>query len=249
MRPTPPSTHHRRSHRRLLTSGVLLSLVCGASLLRPTGGRVASVDVGASGAVVARTELSVVEPGRAPTVRLRAATCSGREIGTGVVLGDGTVLTARHVVDGAATVLVEVDADASVHRGRVVAVGRGGRDLALVRVDDAITGPRASFAARPPRPGEEVAVSGHAVGGPLVTTLGRVVAVVTDRPLGDDGGPMLVTTASVRAGMSGGPVIDADGRLVGLAIGAEEASDTALAVPLDDLRRFVAGGGERPTAC
>jgi S1-C subfamily serine protease len=179
---------------------------------------------------------------RVPVVLVTASGCGGRSRGSGVLLDDGRVLTARHVLDGAsrATVAIDgVEADATV-----VAVDGDGRDAALLdapalagRTGAAVAGDDGPVARTPIR------VLGHPYARALEEHVGTLAGVLEDGPLSLDGGPVLALDAVVTEGMSGGPVVDAAGSVVGVAIGYEYNSRTGIAVPIDDLRALLDGEG------
>lgn len=159
--------------------------------------------------------------------------CMGERYGTGFGFGlRGRVATARHVVDCPRSLAVEL-ADGSLAPVRVVAMSED-HDLALLE----ITGPRARVvppieaALREPRIGEAVLSIGFPVGpegdGPheLAVTRGIV---------GQRTGGRLVHDALISPGSSGGPVLDRDGRVIGVSVAVPRGSSVALAVPIEHL--------------
>lgn len=162
--------------------------------------------------------------------------------GTGMVLtSDGLVLTNNHVVAGASSIQVEVVATGRTYRA--VVVGRktsadvavlklvGASDLATVRlntsgdlaVDDQVTG------------------VGNAGGtGVLVAAAGKVAALdqhVTTQAEGSAASEslsgLIQVDAQIRPGDSGGPLLDADGRVVGMDTAASTgAVVTGFAIPI-----------------
>ena len=161
-------------------------------------------------------------------VRISTTTCGERRSGSGVVVADGLVLTAAHVVGDAA--LVRVDVAGTTATGEVVGVAIDGRDVALVDVDIVAPAPVRTSAAL--REGEAVTLVGHPEGGPRVELVGPHVVpsaeVAAVAPAG-----ALAVTAEVVEGMSGGPAVDAAGALVGVVSGAEVVTGTAFVVPVD----------------
>jgi len=143
----------------------------------------------------------------------------GESIGTGlIVTADGEVITNAHVVGDATTVNVRLNGESEPREAAVIASDPS-RDLALLRVDvDGLSA--ATFAARGDvRLGDEVLAIGYALdldGDPTVT-LGIVSSL--DRTLATDDGPLkglIQTDAAVSSGNSGGPLINAVGRVVGI---------------------------------
>jgi serine protease Do len=173
-------------------------------------------------------------------VRLRAITVAvrtGRDGGgSGVIWsGDGTIVTNAHVASRSRAEIVLPDGRRFVAR---VESRDARRDLALLRVD---AGVLPAAAARDPadlRPGELLIAVGHPLGVANAISMGIAHAVVAP------GGRRWVQ-ADVRLapGNSGGPLVDARGRIVG--INAMVAGALALAVPSDDVRRFVHASGMR----
>jgi S1-C subfamily serine protease len=228
---------------RTLLAGVLLT---GASV-------VVLLDVEApdvSSAPAPTTTLAPVEVGAAveirpvPVVHVDATTCDGRSRGSGVLLDGGRVLTARHVVAGATEVEVEIDGLAVP--ARVVALDGAGRDAALLDVP--------ALATRQGAPVDEdgttfrtpVTVWGHPRGRALADRTGLLLGDLEEGPLSLDGGRVLTIDAFVEEGMSGGPVVDATGTVVGVAIGYESNTRTGIAVPSDELGRLLDGVGLTP---
>lgn len=143
----------------------------------------------------------------------------GESAGTGVIItSDGEILTNAHVVGDSAAVNVRLAGESEPRPGAVVAVDLA-NDLALVRIDvdglDTVT-----FAAPDDvRIGDQVLAIGYALdldGDPTVTAgivsaLGRSLA--TDQGALDG---LVQTDAAISSGNSGGPLLDARGRVVGI---------------------------------
>ncbi len=223
----------------LAVAGVLLAVASGREAL--PGGRAAASSPAAPVLVA-----SAISAGNdAAVVRVVADTCNGREAGSGVVLADGIVLTARHVVRGATSVQVDVDGQGPLD-AEVLGADGTGRDVAVLRVP-ALAGRRGTTVARTEVvPGTDVAASGHPRGGERHTIAGAVLGYVDDGPLAADGRRVLTVDAAFQPGMSGGPVVDADGRLVGIAIGVERNTGTGIAVPVGTIEPTLRGAGLVP---
>jgi S1-C subfamily serine protease len=168
---------------------------------------------------------------REVTLRVRNSNCTGLGLGSGVSLGDGTVVTNHHVVDGADSLELTTwdghDVTATVASATYV------NDVAIIRTD-------ASELPAPHRrtdrldPGDRVHVVGYPEGGELKITDGAVVDYVPGDAYGE-AGSVLRATAVVKHGNSGGPVLDERGRLVGIVFAIEVATDHALIIPTEDL--------------
>jgi S1-C subfamily serine protease len=177
-----------------------------------------------------------------------AVLSAGRAIGAGFAVAPGLLLTAAHVVDGAAGVDVLLRDGRSV-RGEVIERAASGLDLALVRIP-----------AEPPslplapsdglRPGSVVATVGHPDGNRFTLGTGVVAQAAADGP-----DPTLVRLQlPLRQGASGGPVVDRHGRVVGVVtLGASGTvafairTEVALA-SLRGLDGVVAAAARRPPA-
>lgn len=144
--------------------------------------------------------------------------------GTGVVVGSGgEIITNAHVVSGASTVTVTFN-DASERAASIVASDNG-NDLALLQVGGVEDlpvlelGDSDSIAA-----GDGVVAVGYALGlegGPSVTAgiisaTGRTTSTETGFGTSQTLSGLLQTDAPISSGDSGGPLIDAAGRVIGI---------------------------------
>jgi S1-C subfamily serine protease len=153
----------------------------------------------------------------------------GDAFGTGVVwdASQGLVLTALHVVEQMPGVTVSIAGGAAL-RARVVDVDPA-LDLALLSVGAPLGRP----AARAPRadrsdPGDAVTVLGCPA-----ERCGAARAVVLDRAHRFAGSTYLALEGAVEPGTSGGAVVDARGRLVGIVdLVVHGARETTLAIPV-----------------
>ncbi|WP_212990809.1 S1C family serine protease [Actinoplanes auranticolor] len=156
--------------------------------------------------VVARVEPSVV------TVLV------GKGLGSGVVFRDGgLVLTNQHVVGDARTVQLAL-ADGSRVDARVVGTDVV-TDLAVLRAERTDL-PVAQFRTELPQPGETVLAMGSPLGlmntvtAGIISGVGREIpgSATQSRALVD----LLQTDAPISPGNSGGALVDASGRVVGI---------------------------------
>ena len=155
-----------------------------------------------------------------------------RRSGSGVVYGPNTVLTASHVLER------EEDLTVGLHDGRTLPARFAGRDhstdLAVLRVED-LDAEAATPAEGEARVGQLALALGSTSSrseGPRAT-LGIVSAV---------GGPVrawrglrleryIQTDATSYPGLSGGPLIDVGGKVLGIMVSGSRG--TALAIPAD----------------
>ncbi|MEZ6187699.1 MAG: serine protease, partial [Planctomycetota bacterium] len=156
--------------------------------------------------------------------------------GTGFYVEAHTLLTNAHVVGTAETVRV------SGLEGQARVLARDATlDLALIQVQN--PGPPLRFAEQSLRSGVLVFASGYgSYGGQnesLVVTRGAIASV-------RDANARLVFGARVRPGNSGGPLLDSDGRWVGVVCASMELGGVdgfSLAVNGDDARAWIEAQG------
>jgi serine protease DegQ len=159
--------------------------------------------------------------------------------GSGVVLDEqGIIITNFHVVAGAVDVQIGFT-DGKTEEGRVVG-GVPEKDIAVVQVDADDLTPIDLGKAESLRLGDEVIAIGYplGVGGPTVT---KGILSATDRTITPADGfrltDMLQTDAAINPGNSGGPLVDGNGRLVGInsaAAAAAAAENIGFAIPIDE---------------
>ena len=176
---------------------------------------------------------------REMTVRIRATGCGGLGTGSGFAVGDGLIVTNRHVVEGATRVSLNTwDGDSL--EADVAGVDYSD-DLALVRVAASLP-----FAARladsDTEAGSPVTAVGFPLGGQQTLAEGHVVDYA--RLEHRDGPRILRLTSEIWPGNSGGPVLDEKGAVVGVVFAIERATDYALAVPVSQLSDLLTGGAE-----
>jgi S1-C subfamily serine protease len=150
---------------------------------------------------------------------------SGTGAGTGFVLNSsGRILTANHVVADASTIKVQVGGSGPRYDAAVV--GRDEpSDVALLQLDGAPSLQAAPLGdSSTLSPGDEVTAVGNALGkGRLSSVQGTVVALNQTVTVSDLDGAnpktlrgLIQTTAPLQPGDSGGPLLDAAGKVVGV---------------------------------
>jgi serine protease Do len=159
-------------------------------------------------------------------LRVETTACVLGGSGSGFLVDDDLVATAAHVVDGAHTIVLRRD-DGTGVPAAVVGLDTV-HDVALLRADRALEGHVFRFADAVPPVGADVAALGYPLAGPLVpvrrtvTGVGQSLDVSgTTTPAGPDTlvENLLRVDGGFRRGDSGGPVLDARGRVVGLVEG------------------------------
>lgn len=181
-------------------------------------------------------------------VGIRVAGRGGTGAGTGVVLtADGEILTNAHVVDGAASINVTLAGESQSRPARLIGADRAA-DLALLRIDATglpvvELGTSADVAV-----GDDVVAIGNALalrGGPTVT---RGIVSALDRTLETAVGAMtglIQTDASISSGNSGGPLVDATGKVIGINTavasggGGTAAENIGFAIAVDNARAVI----------
>jgi S1-C subfamily serine protease len=230
-------------------AAVLVALVtlalAGAACVPPPEG--AGVDTSAIDAPIE------VDPGEY-TVRIRSQTCEGLGVGSGFLIDPTTIVTNRHVVEGAETLEVET----SDGQGLTVDVASQGllADLAVVRLSTAVDDagveerPHATLAPTNPEPGTPIRAYGYPEGGALTVTEGVVEDYKADPQLGNLS-KVIRADVEIHPGNSGGPALDDRNQVIGVVYAIETATDKALIVPVDTLQRLLTDdeGVETVTGC
>jgi serine protease Do len=183
-------------------------------------------------ATIERDLEALAEKLRASTVAVRLGRSGA---GSGVIWSsDGAIVTNAHVASRPQAEVVLSDGRSFPAR---LERRDARRDLALLRIDAA--GLPAAETRDPAeiRVGEVLVAVGHPLGIPNALTVGIAHAAVTE-------GSRRFVQADLRLapGNSGGPLADAQGRVVGIN-SMVVGGGLALAVPADDVQRFA---GERP---
>ena len=180
--------------------------------------------------------------------------------GTGVILtANGRILTNNHVVEGSTSISVTVESTGQTYTAKVV--GTDATDdvavLQLVNADGSkVTGlTAAKIDASGLRVGDTVTDVGNAGGtGELVVASGTVAALQQTFQVADEStgaqkslSGLVELDADIQSGDSGGPVLDAQGEVAGIATAASTGSRdvTGYAIPITTamavVDRIVAG--------
>lgn len=137
-------------------------------------------------------------------------------LGSGVIYSsDGHILTNAHVVAGASKVLVTLPDGRSLPAG--VLGAEPAQDLAVLRVADGRL-PVAELSAAPLRVGQLVVAIGNPFGLDFTVTAGVVSALGRVLPTGPGQQleRLIQTDTPINPGNSGGPLVDVQGRVVGI---------------------------------
>jgi S1-C subfamily serine protease len=190
----------------------------------------------------------------------------GQGVGTGfIVRSDGIVVTNCHVVEGASKITVSTsEATPREFDARVIG-GDCEHDLAVLKIDTTglptvQLGDSGSL-----QLGQRVVALGYALaleGGPTVTTgivsaLDRVIKAQDPNCSQDVCGAeqvrtysdVIQTDAAINHGNSGGPLVDMQGRVVGInSAGDDSAENIGFAIAIDSAKDTIAGAQTDPLA-
>lgn len=148
-------------------------------------------------------------------------------LGSAVVIGSRTLVTACHVVHGATSVRVTHDSGkVSASVTEVVQDPDRARDLCLLTVDEDLPAPPAPIAPiGSVAVGEPVYAIGAPLGLELTLTAGLVSAL---RPIPNEALPDIQISAATAPGSSGGGLFDGQGRLVGVTVAIASVNSESL---------------------
>jgi len=227
----------RGSWRR--TGGALGVLAFAVVVAAPLHGR---MPVPGSDEPAAR-ELDVVELAalaEASTVRIAARGCGTTITGSGFVSG-GVLVTNRHLVLDVPEAKVDQPTAPTV-----ASVLRRASDLDLATLAPVGSVPLVAAEHDAAR-GDEVVFAGHADGGQTIVRRATVHLHTDGEAYGVPGRVMLLDGDSA-AGFSGGPVLDARGRLVGVLQGYEPNLRLTLAIPVSAAEAWLQDGPDAGAA-
>jgi S1-C subfamily serine protease len=143
-----------------------------------------------------------------------------RGAGTGMVLsGNGDILTNNHVVEGAQKITVTFEGDKTARTADLIGADPN-RDVAIIRVRDAhdlktVTLGKSSDLSV----GDDVLAIGNALALSGGNTVTRGIVSALDRSITDSSENLqhlIQTDAAINSGNSGGPLVDASGKVVGM---------------------------------
>jgi serine protease Do len=165
-----------------------------------------------------------------------------------IVSSDGRILTNEHVVDKAEKVTVSVPGQKKRFPARIVGADRQ-TDIALLRIDPATPLPAARFgSADSVRVGQWVLAIGNPYGLDGTVSLGIVSAKGRNLEIPDLLNEFIQTDAMIDRGSSGGPLVDLEGRVIGIN-SRGQGRGIGFTIPVDTAREVMAqleaGGIER----
>lgn len=174
-------------------------------------------------------------------------------MGTGFFINSGQLVTNEHVLEGARSIKIEGVATKEKFAVRLASAPSLRFDLAVLEFVNSAERERFERTNGPIRalqwadwseaqPGEQVAVLGFGFSDQLVATQGIISSWearhdIVDRRL--DHTTLIRTDASLNPGNSGGPVVSAAGRVVGISARYRQGENIGLLIPFNTARRVV----------
>lgn len=156
--------------------------------------------------------------------------------GTAFQLDDGRVVTVAHALLDARRASL---GDDNTNQPLPLATSAGNPLVVTSRLHDisTVSGdhmPSAmSVSLSQPAVGQSVALAGFPEDGRLTTVAGTIISRTSGVDYGFGRPDVLVISAEVDRGWSGGPVVDVDGNVIGVIVGREQRSGVTIAVPIE----------------
>lgn len=152
-------------------------------------------------------------------------------------MSDRLLVTAAHVVEGVDTVRLEGTQDPPVLLSARVLYRDRVEDVAILSVDDPLRQPPLGLQPGALSVGTEVFAAGSPIDG-VVLSKGRII---------DTGGPEgIISSTPVDPGNSGGPLLDANGAVVGMVYAQSIPAGNAYSVPVEVLNTAIAVAESQP---
>ncbi len=259
--PTPTSTDRRRGRAGTAALVAAVALASGLSggafatwlddeaaasstrpaATAPVGKTASAIDVPS---VLAKVEPAVV------TVRTKAISpdammnpVAAEGAGTGFILREnGVIVTNSHVVAGATSITVTT-ADGETMDARVLGHSAS-QDLAVLKVDAEDLPTVELGNSKTMQVGDPVVAIGNALGLPGGPTVTEGIISARDRSITTDRGAtlenLLQTDAAINPGNSGGPLVDSEGRVIGInTAGAANGQNIGFAIAISSARETI----------
>lgn len=249
----PPSVRHNNGFSWLLAMLAIVALIAASGAVGWRMGQalghqsspgapnvVGSLD---TGALSAKLNPAIVD--------VNSVLGNGHAEGTGMILtSNGEVLTNNHVIAGSSSIQVVI-AGLGSKNAQLIAADPS-MDVALLQIQGVSGLSTVILSSGGVKVGEQVVSLGNAYGrgGAPAVSVGTVNALNQEITAGDTGGTseslsgMIELIADIVPGDSGGPVVNANGEVVGMITagdgnGSAGASTTAYAIPSKNLTRVI----------
>jgi S1-C subfamily serine protease len=231
-----------------IVAGVLVAV---GTFDRDNGTATPSATAAATSTAAAPTSVAGIYKRVSPgVVYIASRTAQGQASGSGFVVDtDGTIVTNDHVVEGARSVSVRFTENGDPIDAKVIGTDPS-TDIALLDVDESkVEGgvkPLQLADSKDLQPGEPAIAIGSPFGlqgtvtSGIVSALGREIQA----PNGFTISGIIQTDAAINPGNSGGPLLDDEGRVIGVnsqiaTNGTDSNSGVGFAVPIDTVKQVV----------
>jgi S1-C subfamily serine protease len=163
--------------------------------------------------------------------------------GTGfIVSSDGKIVTNNHVIEGAEQVQVTLD-DGSTKSATVVGADESA-DVAVLKIDASNLPTVKLGDSNDVAVGDPVVAIGNALDLQGTPTVTEGIVSALNRSITEENGvnlqDVIQTDAAINPGNSGGPLVDSQGRVIGIdTAGANEAQNIGFAISIDQAKQLV----------
>ena len=188
----------------------------------------------------ARTPQEIAQVALGSTVLVTITDDNGQSsFGSGFVIGTGQIATNHHVIEGIASGTVRVVGETTSSPINSLLAIDPGRDLAIIQA----TGVTASSLALGDSDAVQIGQTVYAAGNPrgLTGTFSEgIISAIRPEGINLVAGKVLQMTAAISPGSSGGPVLNADGAVIGIAVGqVVDGQNLNFAIPVNYLKTLI----------
>jgi S1-C subfamily serine protease len=170
-------------------------------------------------------------------IRIETTFCGGAGVGSGFLIAPDLIVTAAHVVSGAASITLRTPTSNTT--GQVVGIDESA-DVALVKAQSTFAGHAFALADQPASVGTPVAAIGFPEGLPITFTEGTISALDRTVPIdGIERSHLVQTDTAINPGNSGGPLLTTDGDVVGIVDAGSDAHGLSWAVSPTVAKPFI----------
>jgi len=189
-----------------------------------------------------------IRAARPSVLRIRGVACGAGIEGSGWLAAPGLVVTNAHVAAGITSFAVDRGAGKE-YRGTLVAFDPD-NDVAVIRVKGLRGRPLAFGEGREGEPAASLGFPGNGPFALRAARVGRTAKVVSRDAYGRVrlGREVVVFRGEVHGGSSGGPLVDAQGRVAATIFARRRGSDAGYAVPNRLVREVLKTAGTKPVS-